>query len=39
MPDLTVIMPTFHEGKIVFWTAARAHHADIGGVSSMESYR
>lgn len=33
LPDLTVIMPTFHKGKIVFWTAARAHHADIGGVS------
>lgn len=33
LPDLTVIMPAFHEGKIIFWTAARAHHADIGGVS------
>lgn len=32
LPDLTVIMPAFHEGKIVFWTAARAHHADIGGI-------
>ena len=34
LPDLTVIMPAFHDGKIIFWTAARAHHADIGGVSS-----
>lgn len=33
LPDLTVIMPAFHNGKIIFWTAARAHHADIGGVS------
>ena len=33
LPDLTVIVPAFHEGKISFWTAARAHHADIGGVS------
>ncbi|BEJ08308.1 hypothetical protein CcaverHIS641_0503930 [Cutaneotrichosporon cavernicola] len=32
LPDLTVIMPAFHEGKIVLWTAARAHHADIGGI-------
>jgi 5-oxoprolinase (ATP-hydrolysing) len=24
LPDLTVIMPAFHEGKIIFWTAARA---------------
>jgi len=35
LPDLTVIMPAFHEGKIIFWTAARAHHADIGGVSGV----
>ncbi|KAF5391087.1 hypothetical protein D9757_003135 [Collybiopsis confluens] len=31
LPDITVITPAFHEGKIVFWTASRAHHADIGG--------
>jgi len=24
LPDLTVITPAFHEGKIIFWTAARA---------------
>lgn len=24
LPDLTVMMPAFHEGKIIFWTAARA---------------
>ena len=38
LPDLTVIMPAFHEGKIIFWTAARAHHADIGGVSCSALY-
>ncbi|KZF24691.1 hydantoinase B/oxoprolinase [Xylona heveae TC161] len=34
LPDLTVITPVFDaEGKnIIFWTASRGHHADIGGV-------
>ena len=32
LPDFTVITPAFHNGKIVFWTASRAHHADIGGL-------
>ncbi|RDW84890.1 aspartate aminotransferase-2 [Coleophoma cylindrospora] len=34
LPDLTVITPIFDaEGKnIIFWTASRGHHADIGGV-------
>ncbi|KIK64089.1 hypothetical protein GYMLUDRAFT_40325 [Collybiopsis luxurians FD-317 M1] len=32
LPDMTVMTPAFHEGKIVFWTASRAHHADIGGI-------
>ncbi|KIY42931.1 hypothetical protein FISHEDRAFT_68253 [Fistulina hepatica ATCC 64428] len=32
LPDITVITPAFHEGRIVFWTASRAHHADIGGI-------
>ncbi|TVY28684.1 Uncharacterized protein LHYA1_G002437 [Lachnellula hyalina] len=33
LPDLTVITPIFDtEGKdIIFWTASRGHHADIGG--------
>lgn len=34
LPDVTVLVPTFHKGKIVFWTAARAHHADIGGIAA-----
>ncbi|KAF7545556.1 hypothetical protein G7Z17_g9082 [Cylindrodendrum hubeiense] len=34
LPDLTVITPVFNtEGtKIIFWTASRGHHADIGGI-------
>lgn len=32
LPDITVITPAFHEGKIIFYVAARAHHADIGGI-------
>lgn len=30
---MTVITPAFDDnGEIVFWTASRAHHADIGGI-------
>ena len=32
LPDITVICPVFEGGDIVFWTAARAHHGDIGGL-------
>jgi 5-oxoprolinase (ATP-hydrolysing) len=32
LPDITVICPVFQDGQIVFWTAARAHHGDIGGL-------
>lgn len=34
LPDLTVITPVFDKnGKsIIFWTASRGHHADIGGI-------
>lgn len=34
LPDLTVITPIFdeREEKILFWTASRGHHADIGGI-------
>jgi 5-oxoprolinase (ATP-hydrolysing) len=35
LPDITVCTPAFDDaGKtILFWTAARGHHADIGGVA------
>ena len=34
LPDLTVITPIFDEEgeNILFWTASRGHHADIGGI-------
>ena len=35
LPDLTVVMPVFDEAgvEILFFTAARGHHADIGGTA------
>lgn len=33
LPDITVITPVFHEGKIIFFVASRGHHADIGGIA------
>lgn len=33
LPDITVVSPAFSKcGKIVFYVASRAHHADIGGI-------
>lgn len=35
LPDLTVITPVFDEkdkSRIIFWTASRGHHADVGGI-------
>ncbi|KAJ5088134.1 hypothetical protein N7456_011750 [Penicillium angulare] len=32
LPDITVIQPAFSDGKILFYVASRAHHADIGGI-------
>ncbi|PYI08427.1 hypothetical protein BO78DRAFT_441950 [Aspergillus sclerotiicarbonarius CBS 121057] len=34
LPDLTVITPVFDSRgeEIIFWTASRGHHADIGGI-------
>ena len=32
LPDMTVVCPIFSEsGKLLFFTASRGHHADIGG--------
>ncbi|MCF6282929.1 MAG: hydantoinase B/oxoprolinase family protein, partial [Candidatus Polarisedimenticolaceae bacterium] len=31
LPDITVMSPHFHKSKLCFFTAARGHHADIGG--------
>ena len=35
LPDITVVTPVFDDdGKdILFWTASRGHHADVGGVA------
>jgi 5-oxoprolinase (ATP-hydrolysing) len=33
LPDITVCTPVFGGKKILFWVAARGHHADIGGIA------
>jgi 5-oxoprolinase (ATP-hydrolysing) len=35
LPDVTVVMPVFdeHQEEILFYVAARGHHADIGGMT------
>ncbi|MBI1238436.1 MAG: 5-oxoprolinase [Alphaproteobacteria bacterium] len=35
LPDITVVMPVFDRAgeRLRFWTAARGHHADIGGLT------
>ena len=35
LPDVTVVVPVFEEatGDLLFYVAARGHHADIGGIS------
>lgn len=35
LPDITVITPVIDDnGDILFWTASRGHHADIGSISA-----
>ncbi|MBX6422762.1 hydantoinase B/oxoprolinase family protein [Thermosulfurimonas sp. F29] len=31
LPDLTLVKPVFVEGRLAFFLAVRAHHADVGG--------
>jgi len=33
LPDITLIAPIYYEGELVAFSANRAHHADIGGIS------
>jgi N-methylhydantoinase B len=33
LPDLTVLLPVFAEGRLVFWSINRAHQHDIGGAT------
>lgn len=34
LPDITIITPVFDQdsGEIIFFTASRGHHADVGGI-------
>ncbi|MCK9908741.1 hydantoinase B/oxoprolinase family protein [Microbacteriaceae bacterium K1510] len=34
LPDITLAMPFYHQGKLQFWVALRAHQGDIGGISA-----
>lgn len=35
LPDITVITPVINDaGELLFWTASRGHHADIGSISA-----
>ncbi len=38
LPDLTVMTPVFIEGGLCFFTASRAHHAEIGGAAPGSFY-
>lgn len=31
LPDITVVSPVFTDGRLIGFTANRAHHADVGG--------
>ncbi|MFQ5582644.1 MAG: hydantoinase B/oxoprolinase family protein [Mariprofundaceae bacterium] len=33
LPDITVMLPVFHDQALLGFSASRAHHADIGGKS------
>ncbi|WP_116086717.1 hydantoinase B/oxoprolinase family protein [Tropicimonas sp. IMCC34011] len=33
LPDITVVTPVFQDDQILFWTASRGHHADVGGIA------
>jgi len=33
LPDITTVAPIFYTGKLLGFTATRAHHADIGGMA------
>ncbi|MEC4675627.1 MAG: hydantoinase B/oxoprolinase family protein, partial [Nitrospirota bacterium] len=34
LPDMTVVCPVFSgRGEIIFFTAARGHHSDVGGIT------
>ncbi len=33
LPDLTIFVPVFGAGTLLFWSVVRAHHSDIGGTT------
>ncbi len=33
LPDITLIAPHAHDGRLVAYSVSRAHHADVGGMS------
>jgi N-methylhydantoinase B len=33
LPDLTVFVPVFDSGRLMFWSVVRAPHSDIGGAT------
>ncbi len=33
LPDITFVAPVFHQGRLLAFVAARAHHADVGGLT------
>ncbi|MFQ5913562.1 MAG: hydantoinase B/oxoprolinase family protein [Nitrospinota bacterium] len=32
LPDINIIIPVFHKGKLVMFTASRGHQEDVGGL-------
>ena len=33
LPDITVVTPVFDDEELLFFTASRGHHADVGGIT------
>jgi len=33
LPDITVVTPVFNHDELLFFTASRAHHSEIGGIA------
>ena len=33
LPDITVVTPVFNDDELLFFTASRAHHSEIGGIA------
>ena len=33
LPDIALVMPVFHQGRLIAYSAAMTHHQDMGGLS------